>query len=82
MRSVGFSAHFADVFAVPAPRNTPKEELRARALPAIHSRLADVLDGVPRAGFRFTLDIESADHSRTASGSQMAREVCIGVVSM
>jgi hypothetical protein len=78
MRSLSLSAHFADVFAVAPSRNASKEELRTRTLPAIHPGLTDVLDGVPRAGFRFTLNVKRADawrHERTARASQIAHNV-------
>jgi len=35
-----------DVLAVTTACDAPKEELRTRALPAIHPRPADMLDGV------------------------------------
>jgi hypothetical protein len=50
-----------DVLAVSAPHDAPKEELGARALPAIHPRPADVLDGVLGARVGVAGDVEGAD---------------------
>jgi len=56
--------HEPNMFAMPSPHRTPKEELRTRTLPAIHSRFANVLDAVLDSALRFTGDVKRANPGR------------------
>jgi hypothetical protein len=75
-----------DVFTIPTLRHTPVEELGTGALPPIHPRLADMLDGVLNARMRVAGDVERSNpgcailrrtegHDRTPS-SCLTRAVC------
>ena len=53
-----------NVLAVTAACDAPEEELRTRALPPVHPRPADVLDGVFGASVRVARDVEGTDARR------------------
>ena len=50
-----------DVFTIPTLRHTSVEELGTGALPPIHPRLADMLDGVLGARMRVARDVERSN---------------------
>jgi hypothetical protein len=50
-----------DVFAVTAPHDAAKKELRTRTVPSIHPRPADVLDGVFGACVGVAREVEGTD---------------------
>jgi len=75
-----------DVFTIPTLRHTSVEELGTGALPPIHPRLADMLDGVLNARMRVAGDVERSNpgcvvlrgtegHDRTPR-SCLTRAVC------
>jgi hypothetical protein len=75
-----------DVFTIPTLRHTSVEELGTGALPPIHPRLADMLDGVLNARMRVAGDVERSNpgcamlrgtegHNRTPR-SCLTRAVC------
>jgi hypothetical protein len=63
LRDLGHAggAHEMDVLTVTASCHAPEEVLRAKTLPPIHPRLADMLDGVLNARMRVAGDVEGAD---------------------